>query len=103
MSMARLSRTQVSTGNISSTATPPITTADTQVPFMAADRRPIDLITPAAAADILSVNAKVLERWRSTGDGPAYAKLSSKTIRYRREDIDAFVAARVRASTAAAA
>jgi hypothetical protein len=71
-------------------------------PTPAADRRPIDLITPAAAADLLSVNAKVLERWRSTGDGPAYAKLSSKTIRYRREDIDAFVAARVRASTAAA-
>jgi hypothetical protein len=59
-------------------------------------------MTPAEAAALLGVNPKVLERWRGTGGGTAYARLSSKTIRYRREDVDAFVAARVRASTAAA-
>jgi hypothetical protein len=64
--------------------------------------RSSELITPAQAADLLRVRAKVLERWRGTGEGPAFVRLSSKTIRYRREDIDAFVAGRVRASTAAA-
>lgn len=65
-------------------------------------RPPGELITPAQAADQLHVQAKVLERWRGTGDGPAFVRLTSKTIRYRPEDIDAFVAGRVRASTAEA-
>jgi len=59
------------------------------------------LITPAAAAGRLGVNAKVLERWRGSGDGPAFVRMSSKTIRYRPEDLEAFVAGRVRTSTAA--
>ena len=63
---------------------------------------PGELITPAAAAERLTVSAKVLERWRGTGAGPAYVRLSSKTIRYRPGDIDAFVAGRARASTAVA-
>jgi hypothetical protein len=64
--------------------------------------RPALLITPAETAGLLGVTAKVLERWRGTGEGPAFVRLTSKTIRYRSEDLDAFVAARVRASTAAA-
>jgi predicted site-specific integrase-resolvase len=59
-------------------------------------------MTPANAAEILRVRVKVLERWRGSGDGPAFVRLTSKTIRYRRGDIDAFVAGRVRASTAVA-
>lgn len=61
-----------------------------------------DLMTPAEAAAILSVSVKVLERWRSTGEGSAFVRLTAKTIRYRREDIEAFVAGRIRANTAAA-
>jgi hypothetical protein len=57
-------------------------------------------MTPAA--DRLSVTAKVLERWRGTGDGPAFVRLTCKTIRYWCEDLDAFVAGRTRASTALA-
>jgi hypothetical protein len=67
------------------------------------ERGRAELLTPAQAAAILSVQAKVLERWRGTGGGPAFVRLSSKTIRYRRDDIDDFVAGRIRASTAAAA
>jgi hypothetical protein len=59
------------------------------------------LITPAAAAERLSVNAKVLERWRGTGAGPDFVRLRSKTIRYRPADLDAFASGRVRCSTAA--
>ena len=73
-------------------------------PAQASDglRPPADLITPAEAATQLRVTPKVLERWRYTGEGPLFIKFSSKTIRYRTDDIDAFVAERVRASTAAA-
>ncbi len=60
-----------------------------------------DLITPTEAAERLSVKAAVLERWRGNGAGPAFVRMSSKTIRYRPADLDAFVAGRVRNSTAA--
>jgi hypothetical protein len=54
------------------------------------------------AGDRLGVSAKVLERWRGAGAGPAFVRLTSKTIRYRVVDIDAFVAGRTMASTASA-
>src|SRR5271157_2406791 len=83
--------------------TAPITTAappSLLAPAPASGQHAGELITPAAAADRLSVTAKVLERWRGTGDGPAFVRLTSKTIRYRPADIEAFVAGRTRASTA---
>jgi hypothetical protein len=61
-----------------------------------------DLMTPTAVADRLGVSTKLLERWRGTGDGPAFVRLTRKTLRYRAADIEAFIAGRVRASTAAA-
>ena len=60
-----------------------------------------DLLTTREAAVVLRVNHKRLERWRMTGEGPAYVRMTSKSIAYRRCDIDAFVAAHLRASTAA--
>jgi predicted DNA-binding transcriptional regulator AlpA len=36
---------------------------------------------------------------RYKGGGPTYSKLSPKVVRYRREDIDAFMAAHARRST----
>jgi hypothetical protein len=66
------------------------------------DENHVDLLTPAMAGDRLKVTAKVLERWRGTGEGPSFVRLTSKTIRYRAEDIEAFVAGRTRASTATA-
>ena len=33
----------------------------------------------------------MLERLRGTGDGPDFIKLTSKTVRYRAEDLEAFV------------
>jgi hypothetical protein len=76
--------------------------APTGRPNPTGERGRAELLTPAQAAAILSVQAKVLERWRGTGGGPAFVRLSSKTIRYRRDDMDDFVARRIRASTAAA-
>jgi hypothetical protein len=70
-------------------------------PAPSSDRRTGELIAPAVVAARLNVTAKVLERWRGTGEGPAFVRLTSKTIRYRPEDIDAFIADRARANTVA--
>jgi hypothetical protein len=61
-----------------------------------------DLLTSAETAQRLGVSSKALERWRGTGAGPAFVRLSRKTIRYRAEHVEAFVTERVRTSTAAA-
>ena len=60
------------------------------------------LLTPAGAARRLKVTAKALERWRGNGKGPPFIRFTSKTIRYRNEDLQAFVAGRIKASTASA-
>jgi hypothetical protein len=61
-----------------------------------------DLLTPAAVAGRLGVTAKVLERWLGTGEGPAFVRLTRQTLRYQAADVDAFIVARVCATTAAA-
>ena len=61
---------------------------------------PQALLTPDQAASRLGVKAAVLERWRGTGDGPKYIRLSKKSLRYRPADLDAFIESRVTSSTA---
>ena len=58
------------------------------------------LLAPAAAAAWLQVTPKVLERWRTSGGGPPFVRLSRKIIRYRISDLTAFVDSRVCSSTA---
>ncbi|MES3098935.1 helix-turn-helix domain-containing protein [Sphingomonas faeni] len=58
------------------------------------------LLTPQEVAAMLGLTERTLERWRITGEGPRYSKLSRSTVRYLREDVAAFVADRLRANTA---
>ena len=58
------------------------------------------LLAPDQAANLLGVTPRVLERWRASGDGPQFARLSRKAIRYRVEDLETFVASSLRTSTA---
>jgi predicted site-specific integrase-resolvase len=58
------------------------------------------LLTALQAAERLGVPASLLERWRGTGEGPAYIKLSGKYVRYQQADLEAFVEARRRRNTA---
>lgn len=76
--------------------------ADPAAPAPAdAPQRPIsDLLTPDAVAGRLGVSTKVLERWRGSGEGPAFVRLSRKTIRYEAAAVDVFIKSRVRNSTA---
>lgn len=58
----------------------------------------------AAAAYIGGADAPVsprtLQRWRQEGVGPAFVKLG-RAVRYRREDLDSFLANRTVTSTSA--
>lgn len=63
---------------------------------------PSELLTPQLAAKVLHLSPRTLEGMRYRGDGPAFAKLGdgrSARILYRRVDLDAWVASRLRKST----
>jgi Helix-turn-helix domain len=52
-----------------------------------------DLLDEAAASEYLGdVPERTLRQWRYLGKGPAYVKVGPKHVRYRRADLDAFIA-----------
>ena len=57
------------------------------------------LFTPEAAAEYLSVTKQSLAQWRHMSVGPVFRKLGAKTVRYRVEELDAWVDAAARTST----
>ena len=61
---------------------------------------PRRLLTPEDAAACLGVTKKTLENWRATGNGPGYAKLSGKCVRYQPADLDAYIERCRRTNTA---
>lgn len=54
-----------------------------------------ELLTAAETAQILRCSLRTLDRERAVGNGCPFVRLGGR-IRYRRSDIDAFVAANVR-------
>jgi predicted site-specific integrase-resolvase len=56
------------------------------------------LLTQREAALVLRLSERTLERWRVAGIGPRFVRLNRR-IRYRQQDLDAHVAARVVGST----
>ena len=48
------------------------------------------LLTEPEVAERLITKPQTLQKWRCRGRGPAFLKLSGK-IRYRSDDIDAFI------------
>ena len=56
------------------------------------------LLTQREAALALRLSERTLERWRVQGTGPPFVRLNH-SIRYRQQDLDAHVAARVVGST----
>lgn len=51
------------------------------------------LLDTEQAAEHLGVSARTLEGWRHLRQGPPFARLG-RVIRYRADDLDAFIAAR---------
>lgn len=60
-----------------------------------------EYLTTRAAAEVLSVTESTLEQWRWQGRGPVFIKMN-RVVRYRKEDLQAFVDARVFNNTAEA-
>ncbi len=57
------------------------------------------ILTTPQAARYLGLAVSTLNKWRCFGDGPKFLKLG-RAVRYRREDLDAFVMSRQLGSTA---
>ena len=55
-------------------------------------------LSTCEAAEYLGLSARTLRRYRVTGDGPVFHRFGGR-VRYRREDLDAWAAARRRLST----
>lgn len=49
------------------------------------------LMTAGEAGDLLSMTTGALAQLRYTGTGPQFIKLGGRSVRYRREDIDAWI------------
>lgn len=50
-------------------------------------------MSPEVAARYLDSSTNTLADWRCKGKGPAYKKIGQRMVRYRKEDLDAFMEA----------
>ncbi len=55
-------------------------------------------LTTREAAQLLGLQPCTLEKWRYEGNGPRSIKVGSRTVRYRREDLEVFVTQRTNAA-----
>ena len=58
------------------------------------------LLTTAESAVVVGLSPRTLESLRVRGGGPMYFQVTPRAIRYRRNDLDAWLAIRRRSSTA---
>jgi excisionase family DNA binding protein len=56
------------------------------------------LLSTREAAALLGVPRRTLEGWRLRGNGPRFVRMP-RAVRYRREDLETWVALRLRSST----
>jgi len=57
------------------------------------------LLPSREVAALLSVSVRSLERMRTSGSSLKFVRINRRSIRYRQQDLDAYVAARVVGST----
>lgn len=57
------------------------------------------LLTETEASKLIEFSTRTLQKWRVLGRGPKFVRVSARAIRYRREDIDAWIEASLRSST----
>ena len=60
---------------------------------------PNALLDERQAADILCYSVRALQNWRHRGGGPDFVKVSARSVRYRRADLDKWIAERTVSST----
>ena len=57
------------------------------------------LLTGREAALVLRLSERTIERMRVSGKGPRFVRIDNHSIRYREQDLEAYIAARVVSST----
>lgn len=57
------------------------------------------LLNEKEAAEFLNYSVRALQNWRLRGGGPRYVKVSSRSVRYRRRDLLAWVEEHLRSNT----
>lgn len=57
------------------------------------------LINETDAADFLGYSIRALQNWRVRGGGPPYVRISSRSIRYRRRELNAWAEGRLERNT----
>lgn len=62
-----------------------------------------DILTVKEAAQYLKLGKPTLDRYRTVGGGPRFAKISGGAVRYRRADLDAWLESKLLNSTSEAA
>ena len=60
----------------------------------------MNILRTTEAAQYVGLQKSTLEAWRVRGSGPVFVKLG-KAVRYRKEDLDAFLKSSLRTSTSA--
>lgn len=65
----------------------------------AASGDPDQLFDEMQAGRLLRVSRRTLQGWRLKGGGPPFVRLGPRCIRYRRADLEEFIAQRLRRST----
>lgn len=57
------------------------------------------LIREQEAANFVGYSIRALQNWRVRGGGPAFVKVSARSVRYRRRDLNAWADSLLRENT----
>jgi predicted DNA-binding transcriptional regulator AlpA len=52
------------------------------------------LLNTRSTAELIGTSERALERWRVTGEGPAFVRVGPRRVGYRLRDIEAWLEAR---------
>lgn len=66
---------------------------------MPVDYHPDQLLNEHDACELLGYSVRTLQKWRVVGGGPKFIKVSSRSIRYRVQDLLNWIAERTVTST----
>lgn len=56
------------------------------------NRTGLKLVTQEELAERLGLSTRTIERWRVTGEGPAFVRIGARRLVYREEAIEAWLA-----------
>jgi predicted DNA-binding transcriptional regulator AlpA len=77
----------------------PTTSSEEEVPPVPPVAKWRPLLSPSQASEYLGISERLLRASRQKGEGPPFVKLSRQIVRYRPEDLEAWVASKCRTST----